>query len=486
MRDQILELIDKHPKHYSLLIKKNKQLFDWIKENTLIECDHFPTMIYSAINNVNPICSNGNLRKLSRWSSGLVNCGPANICECTKSSISANVSISKQNYSSEVKKKIEEKRTETMLEKYGVCYNSQRESVKTILRESKLEKFQFDTLIDKQWLYEEYVINKRTSVDIAQQLGCHDSAVRRYVSLHGFKVRNYSSRSTQESKICQWLDHHNIKYEICNRSLLNGIEVDIYIPEHKLAIEVNGILYHSYNPNAFHILRKKTGQKEQRNRHLDKTILANNLGIQLIHFTDYQINKQWEIVTNILASKLKIQNKIWARHCILKELDSKTQRDFFDRVHIQGYISAKKAYGLYYNDNLVQCISVGNNRYRNNELEILRFASELNTTVVGGLSKLLHHIKTVFKNSTITTYCDRDISNGSGYISSGFEIVEYTKPGYFWTDGHEIISRYKTQKSQLAKWLSTYNPNESESINMFRAGYLRYWNTGNIVLRYRG
>jgi hypothetical protein len=483
MRDQVLEIINNHPKHYSLLIKRNTALHNWVKDNSQIDCDHFPTMIYSAVYGVNPICNNNKLKKLTRWSSGLVNCGAANVCACTKADISKNVSTTKQNYSERRKTEIEDKRKSTMLLNYGVEYNSQRESVKTILKTSKLKEHQFNTLIDRDWLQREYVDNKRTAVDIAKELDCHDSAVRRYVALHGFEVRNYSLRSSQESMICRWLDQHNINYEFCNRTVLNGSEIDIYIPTHNLGIEVNGLLYHSYNPNSFHILRQKT-QKEERTRHLNKTLLASEKQIQLLHFNDHQIKNKWDIVTNILSSKLKLQNKIWARECEIIEVNSAEQREFFNRVHIQGWVAAKKAYGLYYNDKLVQCISVGNNRYRSNELEILRFASEMNTTVVGGLSRLLKHIQSIFSNITITTYCDRDISNGNGYISAGFKIIEYTKPGYFWTDGTEIISRYKTQKTQLSKWLPQYNPNESESVNMFRAGYLRYWNTGNVVLRY--
>lgn len=487
MRETILELISKHPKHYSLLIGRNATLLNWVKQHSLIQCDHLPTMIYSAVHSVDPHCSAGKIRKLARWSQGLVNCGPANVCSCTKSSISTGVSATKQNYSEEKRGEIENKRTLTMIDKYGVAYNSQRQSVKSVLKKSKLEASQYAALIDREWLHREYVHKQRTAVDIAAELGCHDSAVRRYAALHGFEVRNYSLRSTQESKICRWLDVHNIQYEVCNRSLLAGSEVDIYIPQHSLAIEVNGLLYHSYNPSAFHILRQKNAdkRKEQRDRHLNKTVSAKNVGVQLLHFTDNQINKSWDIVTNIIGSKIGLHNRIGARNCVIAGMDKGTQKQFFDRVHLQGYVGSSAAYGLYYNDRLVQCISVGKSRYRKNELEILRFASELNTTVVGGLSKLLRHITAAHPNAAITTYCDRDISNGAGYVSAGFTVIEHTKPGYFWTDGHDVISRYRAQKKQLAKWLVGYNSAESESVNMFRAGYLRYWNTGNIVLQYR-
>lgn len=486
MRDQILDLINQHPKHYSALIKRNAVLFNWVKDNSLIQCDHLPTMIYSAVHNIDPRCNAGKCRKLSRWSQGLVNCGPAKSCACTAANISARVSVSKLNYTDEKKKSIESSRTATMLGKYGVRYNSQRQSVKSVLKKSKLEQSQYSVLIDSEWLRREYVEAKRSAVDIAAELGCHDSAVRRYVALHGFEVRNYSVRSSEEHKICRWLNENNIAHEVCNRSLLAGSELDIYIPSRALAIEVNGLLYHSYNPNAFHIARQKNERKrqEQRNRHLDKTVAAAAAGVQLLQFTDAVINNSWDIVTNIIGSKLGLHSVIGARRCVVKQVDVASQKQFFNRVHLQKYAASKHAYGLYHNDRLVQCITIGQSRYRKNELEIIRFASELHTTVSGGLSRLLKHITAAHPNAVITTYCDRDISNGSGYISAGFTIIDHTKPGYFWTDGRDIISRYRSQRQQLAKWLVGYNSAESESVNMFRAGYLRYWNTGNIVLQY--
>jgi len=487
MRNKILELIQANPKHYSVLIKKNVEMHDWVNKNSRVISEHFPTMIYSAVYDVSPICEHGQIKKLSRWSSGLSNCGPAKNCQCTKSSIATNVSISKKEYTAEKREEIEKRRTATMLELYGVQYNSQRTEVKTVLSKSKLKLEQINLLGDREWVEKQYVELKRSSVDIAKELGCHDSSVRRYVSLHNFDVRNYSQRSQWELKICKWLDEQNIYYIHCDRSVLDGQEIDIYIPDHKLAIEVNGLLYHSYNPFSFHITRIQSDdkKKEQSSRHLNKTVLAEKKNVQLLQFTDNQLSEQSDIVFNIIASKLRLHKKIGARKCELRVVSSDEQKQFFNRTHVQGYIPGSIAYGLYYENNLIQCVSVGKNRYRKNELEILRFSSELSLTVVGGLSKIMNRISNDFPNEIITSYCDRNISVGSGYVSAGFEIVGYTKPGYFWTDGRTPISRYKTQKNKLKQWLNGFNPSDSETVNMFRAGYLRYWNTGNIILKYK-
>ena len=54
-------------------------------------------------------------------------------------------------------------------------------------------------------------------------------------------------------------------------------------------------------------------------------------------------------------------------------------------------------------------------------------------------------------------------------------------PGYFWTTGTTIVSRYKAQKKVLAGWLTTFDENKTERANMFEAKYRLFWNCGNYV-----
>jgi len=79
-----------------------------------------------------------------------------------------------------------------------------------------------------------------------------------------------SNISTYEIEIKNFLKSKNIEYEINDRKILKGKEIDIYIPEYNLAIEFNGLYWHS------EIYKDK-------NYHLNKTeeCLKNN--IQLIH-----------------------------------------------------------------------------------------------------------------------------------------------------------------------------------------------------------
>src|SRR5690606_31366039 len=73
-----------------------------------------------------------------------------------------------------------------------------------------------------------------------------------------------------------------------NKSLLSGIEVDILIESHKLCIEYDGLYYHT----------ERNGK--DRNYHLNKTILANNLGYSLIHIFE----DEWIRNKNLILNKI--------------------------------------------------------------------------------------------------------------------------------------------------------------------------------------
>jgi hypothetical protein len=473
MKIKILELIKSKPKHYSLIISKDKGMLAWVNANTLSETDHLPSKIWSAIHQVSLSCPSGKVRNISRWSTGLVGCGPASSCQCTRNSISVQTSLSKSGCSQVEKENSNSKRAASMIKKYGVEFNSQRTDMKHIWTKPKIPKEAFDKLSDPAWLGLEYVQRQRSAVDIAQQLGVYYSTVTSYCIDHGFKIRRRSSYSLTETEIEQFILSLGIRCENSNWSILKNKEIDLYIPEHKIGIEVNGLYWHSFNPANF--------AYEDSRRHLNKSIEAEAAGISLIHITDWEWKNKQEIVKSMLCSKLGKCKRIYARNTVVKEVSTQDARKFLDDNHIQGFISSKYYLGLYLADSLVMVISAGRNRFSDQKYtELHRMSCLKNTTVVGGGSKLLNALTDVC-GTPIISYCDRSKSNGRGYISMGFSLARTSSPGYFWTNGTEILSRFKCQKAKLRNWLQTFDQNKTESENMFLSKYRRFWDCGNYV-----
>jgi len=472
MKQKILDLIAEKPKHYVKLIAKDPALLEWVNTNSLSSSDRIVARIYSAIHQVSDVCENGNTKKFDRISTGFIGCGPANVCQCTAKNISKNVSSTKSNVSDDERKLTNSKRESTMLEKYGVSYNSQREDKKHIWTAPKIPLTVHSKLVDYEWMNEEYNIKKRSLSEIADELGIYYSTVTEYCKKFGFIIRPTSLRSKEEVQICEYIRSLGFHVEESNRSIISPKELDIFIPEAKLAIEVNGLRWHSHNPSE--------GIVEDRNKHLYKTKQALAANITLLHFTDHEWHEKTDIVKSIIKTRLGINNKIPARNCNILPIDNITEKDFLNKHHIQGYTASKFAYGLFYKSELVMLITMGKSRFNKNyDYEILRMCTKSDISVIGGVSKFVSYIKQIFPSCTIVSYCDLSKGTGKGYLNAGFIFKEDTKPGYFWTDGVNVISRYKCQKSNLKKWLKSYDSTLSESLNMFNAKYRRYWDCGN-------
>lgn len=471
MKDILINLIRSKPKHYTRLIKSNPVLLEWINSNSKIASDSIPKLVYSALYGTTDICQYGNKKNFVNVNEGFSGCGPAATCKCTRENISKLVTETKSAFTSEKRSQINSKRDQTMIARYGVAYNSQREDIHHIWSKPKIPLDVFSKLNDSTWLDIEYNQNNRSAVDIANELNVYYSTVIEYCIKHGFTIKQRSNYSIIEKDICAWLTSQGIDYEHNNWQII-GKELDIYIPSKNLAIEVDGLYWHSWHPNS--------ARTEDRLRHLTKTKLAAEKGIELLHITDFEWTNKKNIITAILSSKLGLNERIFARQCSVRDVPAAVEKSFLNSYHLQGYIPSKRAVGLYYDDNLISLMTVGNSRFSKlAQHELLRYCTTPNMTVVGGGSRLLKNI--LDTTQMLVTYCDLSKSSGNGYSAMGFKHVRDTNPGYFWTDGNNVISRFKAQRSQMKRWLPSYDAKLSESENMFNAKYRRFNDCGNRV-----
>lgn len=466
-------------KHYPSLIKSRPRMYQWVMDNSLIQTDHFPSMVYSAVHQMTNICQLGNEKPFSNWNDGFIGCGIARECECTSKNIGKNGSIALRRRTPEQIAFSNTKREKTMIEKYGHAFNAQRPEVKASLTTSRLDPTISVKLNDIEWMKTEYLVNQRSSVDIAAELGIDYSTVLEYCRKHGFEIRARSSYSRHELDIIEFISSLGIDAMQSNRTVLDNKEIDVYVDEYKFGIELNGLYWHSYNPAAF---PHEDAFGKFKVKHLAKTLEANDAGVELMHITDWEWMNKTDIVKSMIRSKLNVTDRIFARKCKLVTLNTKEAREFFDTNHLQGYIASTYYIGLEYNDELVMAISAGHSRFdNNNAIELHRLAAKLNTTVIGGGSKLLKELKRLSDNAMIVSYCDRSKSAGQGYLAMGFKFERVTNPGYFWTEGNVVISRHKCNHKNLQKWLNGYDSSLTEFENMYNAKYRCYWDCGNFV-----
>ena len=289
------------------------------------------------------------------------------------------------------------------------------------------------------------------------------------------------SQSKVENSIKDWLKQLNISILPNKRFYYEGKhhhELDIYIPEKNIGIELNGIYYHS----------EVAGNKEQ-NYHINKTNFFKEKNIQVIHVWDKEWIEKKDIIKSIILAKLGVsENKVYARKCTIKEIDNVTAIEFLNRTHIQGGIAASINIGLFFNNELVQVCSFSKARFdrkQKHEYELIRFSSQLNTSVVGGFSKCLKYFTQKYSTSLVS-YADKRFSIGNVYLKNNFTLTNESSPNYFYTQDYiNLYSRLKFQKHKLKSLLESYNEALTEWENMQQNGWDRIWDCGNYVFEYK-
>lgn len=256
------------------------------------------------------------------------------------------------------------------------------------------------------------------------------------------------------------------------------METDIFIEELNLAIEFNGTYWHSEN-----------GGQKDKHYHINKYDFFKEKGIELIQIWEHHWKPKGKrkIVESILKNRIGIiEDKLYGRKCKIKLVETKEEKEFLNKNHIQGYFSSTICIGLYYNNELVQLTSFRKPRFsKKYDWEILRSCSKLNTTIVGGSKKIFKHFLKNYEGSVIS-YVDKTYFNGKSYASLGFEQLKDSPPSYWYTSSYSTVHhRSNFQKHKLSKILEDFDPQKTEVENMFDSGYDRIWDVGNYVFIYK-
>lgn len=259
-----------------------------------------------------------------------------------------------------------------------------------------------------------------------------------------------------------------------DRTILYGKELDFYLPDKKLAIEINGLYWHSEN-----------GCERHKNYHLNKMKGCIAHGIRLIHIFENEWRDKPELIKSIIKTILNYNtNIIYGRKCEIKEVPIKEKDEFLTQNHLQGKDKSTIKLGLYYKNNLVSLMTFRKtSRFdKKAEWELSRFCNITNTIIIGGASKLFSCFIKNWNPISIVSYSDRRYFSGELYSTLGFQLVATTPPSYHYisSDYKLLFNRMNFQKHLLNKKLSNFNKDISEWENMKSNGWDRIWDCGNI------
>lgn len=349
----------------------------------------------------------------------------------------------------------------TSLSKYGVEFPIQSEEVRRRIKDANVKKYGVGSYGQRSiknysiWNSKEKMENFLSSLDakpslkeISEYFNVDETALHnKYGNLFDQYLDLNPKRSRYEDDIKEFLISLGVKNIVENdRSVLDGKEIDLYIPDERLGIEFNGDYWHSDIFKNDHNGRSTYQQ--------NKSLAAEKKGVFI--FTIFE--REWndilirENIKDRLKSLLvKNNRKIPARKCSLCELDASERSEFLNLNHIQGNCGASISYGLKYQDELVACMCFSHPKSGKYTWELSRFCTKHGTTVQGGASKLFKEFikRNLSAGDTVSSYNDITKTKGDLYRILGFELISVNSPNYVWINftTKDIRTRYQEQEA---------------------------------------
>jgi hypothetical protein len=247
-----------------------------------------------------------------------------------------------------------------------------------------------------------------------------------------------------------------------SKSIISPYEIDIYLPDINMAFEYNGLYWHSE-------------EKKGKFYHDKKTNLCNSLGISLMHIWEDDWVYKNDIVKSILLNKIsKNKIRIFARSCKIHKVSINTQSEFLKKNHIFGYVGSSIKLGLFFNDEIVSLmcfVKVGD------VYELSRFCNKINTSVIGGASKLFNFFINNYNPKKVISYSDNSMYSGELYNKLGFFIESESAINYKWVLQKRRVHKSNYRKSRLVKLGYDINKNE-DNIMIEDVGSYKVWDCG--------
>lgn len=264
------------------------------------------------------------------------------------------------------------------------------------------------------------------------------------------------------------------------KTFSGNMEIDIFIPSKMIGIEFDGLYYHSENAGG-----------KSREYHVWKTNECQSKGIRLVHVFEDEWRDKKDIIKSKLSKILGVASsveRLYARKCTVRQIDWASASTFLDKHHIQGSVPSAVILGLFDKDVLVSVATFGKpNAVRgkkslgDGEWELVRMATDITKTVIGGAGKLLSFFIKEYNPKKVISYADRrfTVSDHNVYNSLGFSLVSNGRPNYYYTNDYKNrLHRYNFTKATLVQ--SGGDPTKTEWEIMQARGYDRIWDCGHL------
>lgn len=243
----------------------------------------------------------------------------------------------------------------------------------------------------------------------------------------GCMMCNTSTFSRQHKEIIAFIQSvYDGPVEFNNRKVIGPKELDVWLPDKNVAIEFNGVYWHSF-------------ERVGKNHHIEKTKLCMSRGIRLLHIWEDDWTHKQELVKRHILSVLGLSEepKVMARKCSVQEISTEQAKKFMEENHIQGFSPSTFKLGLIELDSgdLVACATFRKDSAKNGSYVLTRYATSKH--VVGGHSKLVSFFERNFDFDELCTFADLAFSYGDLYTKTGWTEDKLLYPDYSYVVGNK-------------------------------------------------
>lgn len=518
----------KNPKTWTKVVSADAELMTLLTPLISEFNLSIPAAVYCFLNDTTPVCEFFNTKTFTWFSKGFAFCGTRDVCACNaKSAVSKskNTNLAKfgtdsyaktaeyleKTKATNLKKfgvehasqsvEIRQRAANTCVQKYGTAFPSELEIFKNKSKATKLQRHgnenynnsakrlstlqdrygvinysyvtksqhQLDILLSKQQFCE-FVTGKSRQI-AALQLNVDPNTITKYITLYECEHLLASNASSKwETLFANLLTNLSVNFVQNTKQVIPPLELDFYLPDLKIAFELNGNYWHSESMG------------KDRNYHFNKWKSCQQQGITLYQYFEDELLNHWSVIESKVKYLTKrISKSVGARHIALSEnIQYNNEAEFLNKFHIQGESKARNStIGAYYNSNLVGVLSW---QKKSNYLEITRFATDTSAVYPGLFSKMLAYlIKEKKYTGKIVSFSNNSHSNGNLYKTAGFCNVATIGPAYWYTRDYKVReNRQQYMKSKIEKKFNISGDGKTEQMMMKELGYDRIWDSGKI------
>lgn len=360
---------------------------------------------------------------------------------------------------------IKNRKKQTMLRRYSVENPMQINDVKIKVKKTCIDKFGVPApfckavpseMSDCEWMLRAYKTGGAEY--ISESLDVSMTTAFKYLKKLNIKDSRISSFELAIRHFLSSLGITDVLYN--KRTIIDNNELDLYLPEYKLAIECNGSYWHSEN------------QGKDKQYHLNKTKLCKDKNIRLIHIWHHEWIKNPEFIKEKLKNEFNPEYHLKEENIKIQNISKNDLILFIGDVY-DSCIDIVRI-GLYYRNKLIALMAFK----KDNTGWVLLCYHDKGSGIVNGANKLFNYFVSNYKPLYITGHSCIMWDTDELYKSLGFGYSYSTKPEYYYTLNYRDYadkSLYKQKKSKI------FNNNLSEWENMQASGYDRIWDCGKNI-----